>query len=216
MTRPFFQLTKDIEAALARPLPDDAAHQMMSPRPRRGWPEGFHPANVRHAAALLLLFPVAGHAHLVLTVRSETLGRHRGQISLPGGVLEPGETEEQAAVREAHEEIGVDPAEVRTIGRLSPLDIPVSGFRLHPIVAVALHRPTFRPADREVARILEVPLEELLAPGCVAEIERTRDGRIVTAPSFCIGEAQIWGATAMVLAELLVLLGWRADGTGDR
>ena len=74
-------------------------------------------------------------AHIVLTVRADAL-RHGGQVSLPGGVVEPGETFEQAALREAHEEVALPLAPVRVLGALTPLDIPVSGFRLHPIVAV--------------------------------------------------------------------------------
>ncbi len=79
----------------------------MAPRPRRRWPEGSSAAQARPAAGLLLVFPLEGHAHIVLTLRADTLGRHGGQISLPGGVIEPGEAFEHAALREAHEEIAV-------------------------------------------------------------------------------------------------------------
>ena len=120
----------------------------MSPRPPRQWPPGFTPADVRHAAGLILLFPRGSRAHVILTVRADTLGRHSGQISLPGGVIEPGETFEQAALREAHEEIGLALVDLRTLGALTPLDIPVSGFRLHPIVCAVPHRRSLsrRPA----------------------------------------------------------------------
>ena len=96
----------------------------MAPRPRRTWPDGLN--QVRDAAGLVLLFPRAGRAHIVLTVRAETLGRHGGQVSLPGGVIEPGEAFEQAALREAHEEIGIDPAHVRVLGELTPVHVLVS------------------------------------------------------------------------------------------
>jgi 8-oxo-dGTP pyrophosphatase MutT (NUDIX family) len=99
------------------------------------------------------VFPLEGHAHIVLTLRAHTLDRHSGQISLPGGVIEPGEAYEHAALREAHEEIAVAASEVRILGALTPIDIPVSGFRLHPIVGVSDARPAFAPADGEVARI---------------------------------------------------------------
>jgi 8-oxo-dGTP pyrophosphatase MutT (NUDIX family) len=180
----------------------------MAPRPRREWPPGFNPAKIRRAAGLLLLFPVDGSAHLVLTVRSHTLGRHSGQISLPGGVVEPGESFEQAAIREAHEEIGLTPDNIDILGHLTPLDIPVSGFRLHPVVAKRGTRPKLHPADGEVARILSVGVDELLDPSRVMRVRRTHDGRSIDTPAFRVGGDEIWGATAMVLAEFLTLLGW--------
>ena len=204
----FSGLVDDLTVALAKPLPADTAHALMAPRPRRQWPEGWNPAQARPAAGLLLVFPLDGRAHLVLTQRADTLGRHSGQISLPGGVIEPGEAFEHAALREAHEEIAVAAGEVRILGALTPIDIPVSGFRLHPIVGASDARPAFAPADGEVARILDVAVDDLMAPGAVISTTRERDGRRVIAPAFQVAGAEIWGATAMVLAEFLVVLGW--------
>ena len=148
----------------------------------------------------------------VLTLRADTLGRHSGQISLPGGVIEPGEAYEEAALREAHEEIAVAARDVRVLGALTPIDIPVSGFRLHPIVGVSEARPAFAPADGEVARILDVAVDDLMAPGAVVSASRERDGRPVVVPAFRVAGVEIWGATAMVLAEFLVVLGWSRAG----
>jgi 8-oxo-dGTP pyrophosphatase MutT (NUDIX family) len=150
--------------------------------------------------------------HIVLTVRSDSV-RHGGQVSLPGGVVEPGETFEQAALREAHEEVALPLEGVRVIGALTPLDIPVSGFRLHPIVAVTNTRPTLTPADAEVAHILEVGVDDLLDPATLADTARERDGIHYQVPAFHVGGREIWGATAMVLAEFLVLLGWTGRET---
>ena len=204
----FTDVVTRLEAVLRGTLPGAAAQALMSPRPPREWQADFNPARVRQAAGLLLLFPSGPHAHLVLTVRAGTLERHSGQVSLPGGVIDPGETFERAALREAHEEIGLRLEDVQTLGALTPIDIHVSGFRLHPIVAITPSPPALRPSDAEVARILEVPLDRLMDPRCVRWKALTREGRSVTAPAFLVEDVEIWGATAMVLAELLTMLGW--------
>lgn len=209
MTRAFSTLAADLIAALAKPLPGAPAHALMAPQPRRAWPEGVAPENVRDAAGLLLMFPDdTGLARVVLTVRADTLERHSGQVSLPGGVIEPGESYARAALREAHEEIGLEARLVRIIGALTPIDIPVTRFRLHPVVGLSDERPALTPADGEVARILDVGVDDLTAAGCVAQTTRERDGRRIDVPAFCVAGEEIWGATAMVLAEFLSLVGW--------
>jgi 8-oxo-dGTP pyrophosphatase MutT (NUDIX family) len=197
-----------LEAAFRAELPGAAAHALMAPRPRRNWPPGFSIDRIRHAAGLLLLFPIDERPHLVLTVRAHTLDRHGGQVSLPGGVIEPGETYEEAAFREAREEVGLASAGVKRLAVLSPIDIPVSGFRLHPVVAAAFSRPALQPADGEVARILQPSLAQLMDPERIAWRTMTREAGTLEFPVFLAEDADIWGATAMVLAELLAMLGW--------
>jgi 8-oxo-dGTP pyrophosphatase MutT (NUDIX family) len=203
----YAELLVRLPGGFARPLPGSAAHAFMAPRPRGTWPAVRDVPMYRAAAGLLLVFPRNGDAHLVLTVRSQHV-RHSGQVSMPGGVVEPGESNTQAALREAHEEVAFADAEVRVLGELSFVDIPVSGFRLHPVVAASDRPPLLQPSDREVARILEVPVSTLLDPSRIEWRHMTHGATPLVAPAFIVDEAVIWGATAMVLAEFLALLGW--------
>jgi 8-oxo-dGTP pyrophosphatase MutT (NUDIX family) len=201
-----------LRRALNHPLPGAASHDLLVPRPPRPWPPGFDLANIRHAAALLLIVPIEDRAHAVLTVRSAHLARHSGQVALPGGAMDAGETCEQAALREAREEVGLDSSLVQMLGRLSPVDIPVSGFRLHPVLACAAPRPSLRPADGEVERIVDVPLGRLLDRSALTWTGAVRDNQRLDIPCFEIADTTIWGATAMVMAECLTLLGWTPAG----
>jgi 8-oxo-dGTP pyrophosphatase MutT (NUDIX family) len=204
----FDQLISAVTEGLAR-LPGVEAQQRMAPQPRGGWRPGFAPEDARPAAALLLLFPTNGEATMLLTKRASALPHHGGQVSLPGGGVAPGETIEGAALREAEEEVGLVRAAVRVIGRLTPLHIPVSGFVLHPVVGFASARPATTAEAGEVDRIIEVPVALLLDPARHRRTVRVRDGIEFDMPYFDIDGDEVWGATAMVLAEFAAILGMR-------
>ena len=203
-------LVLQLRAALSRPLPGLDAQLRMAPNPRLGWDPKKFPAGAREGAALLLVYPHDGGFHVPLTVRGSALRNHTGQVSLPGGGVDEGESFEETALREAHEEIGLDPAAVQLLGRLTPLHIPVSGFILHPVVGVTDARPVFHPAEWEVARIIEVPVGRLCDSSIVM-----REGRLrqtegepieIDVPFYDIDGEKVWGATAMVLAEFCAIL----------
>lgn len=182
----------------------------MAPEPRLGWDPLKFPEGARDGAALLLVYPHDDTVHVALTVRGSGLRNHTGQVSLPGGRVDAGETIEAAALREAQEEIGVDPAMVEVLGRLTPLHIPVSGFLLHPVAGFTSMRPAFQRAEWEVARIIEAPVSLLSDPAIIKREMRTRtvNGQPidVNVPYYDIDGEKVWGATAMVLAEFCAIL----------
>jgi 8-oxo-dGTP pyrophosphatase MutT (NUDIX family) len=188
-------------------LPGLEAQRRMAPVPRRGWKPGLLPDDARPAAALLALFPDAAGPGFILTKRSSDLPTHRGQVSLPGGAVDPGESLAQAALREAHEEVGIAPAAVEVLGALTPVHIPVSGFVLHPLVGCLRERPTVVAAPGEVSRVIEVPVAELLDPGRHRTVVGVHEGIEFEMPFFDLDGEQVWGATAMVLAEFAAVLG---------
>ena len=207
MASTLYQIEARVRVALADPAPRPDTHTALAPRPRSGWQAGVIPPGARIAAALVLLYPIGQRVHLVLTRRTGTLGQHAGQVSLPGGAVDGAETVETAALREAQEEVGLETADLRVIGRLSALYIPISNYTLHPVVAVSDRRPTLVPAAAEVAHILEVRLDELRDPDRLRCGRRLWGNEPTTVPFFELQGERVWGATAMVLGELLSLLG---------
>ena len=159
------------------------------------------------AAVLVLIYPRQSRPHLVLTRRTSHVAHHQAQISFPGGQMDEGESAIRTALREAAEELNIAPEEVRVLGELTPLYVPPSNYCIYPVVAVAESRPDFRPAPREVAEVIEVPLSHLQDARNIKRENWPLRGMNVMVPFYFFEGHKIWGATAMVLAEFLDLIG---------
>lgn len=207
-----------VERALAKELPGEAAK-------RRFWPRKFpsEPGpddSVSHAAVLVCLFPESddkGPTALPLMERTAVHGDvHSGQISLPGGSFEAGEDAVACALREAHEELGIRPDTLRVLGQLSPHWIPVSGYLVEPVVATCAERPRFIADDREVAAVIQTTIEQLEDPQLRGTFQFERDSRRMEIPCWKLEEGTLWGATAMILAELLAMFEGATGGPAPR
>jgi len=162
----------------------------------------------RAAATLLLVYPVGGELVIPLTVRRDDLPDHPGEISLPGGAVDPGDIDlEATALREAAEEVGLAAEGVRVIGRLDPVWIPVSNFELVPIIATLAVAPTLAPHEAEVVRVIEFPVDQLLADDGITIEEISVREFVLEAGIYRWADARVWGATARTLGMFATVLG---------
>jgi len=167
---------------------------------RHQQPEG------RPAAVLCALFEEAGEAHVILTRRSSNLRSHTGEISFPGGRLDVGEPAVDGALREAREEVGIDPSAIEILGPLSPLVTVRNLVLISPFVGVLAARPTLLPSPAEVERAFDVSLAELVSDGVYREELWRLPGEEWRSISFfeLTGDT-VWGATAWMLCDLLAV-----------
>lgn len=164
---------------------------------------------LRPAAVLVPLFEKDGAAHVLLTRRRSDLRRHAGQISFPGGRVDPGdESTLAAALREAEEEVGLARERVEVLGELSERLVVLTGFRLTPWVGRVPYPYPFAPHPGEVEEILEAPLDLLARPEAHRTETREAFGMRHEVHFYSLGRETVWGATAGVLSELLAI--WRA------
>jgi 8-oxo-dGTP pyrophosphatase MutT (NUDIX family) len=167
-------------------------------------PKGVTP---REAAALLLLFPRSDEIWLPLTVRSSRLTTHKGEVSLPGGGADPEDDGPvQTALREAQEELGIDPQGVEVLGTLTAFYIAPSNNRLTPVVGLSAAEPEMAPDPAEVDAAFVVPLRALLDPATVREEIWQLRGMEMRVPFFALEGYKVWGATALLLSELVAKL----------
>jgi 8-oxo-dGTP pyrophosphatase MutT (NUDIX family) len=195
-----------IEKALSGNLPGEKSHRKMLPDGRKySFPEELR--DIVYSGILLLLFPDGDEIYTCLIRRTASMKHHAGQIGFPGGKMEKTETTPlETALRECHEEIGIDPRNVLILGSLTPLDIPVSRFKIFPYVGWSDHKPVFILNSQEVEKLLFFPLIKDLSASERKYAEVTSAFGTVMAPCFYREGEVIWGASAMILAEFLDLL----------
>ena len=191
-----------LRAELLGSLPGEEAQNRMAPTFRGAFS---HRAKPVPAAVMALLYPSGGKIHLAFIKRNEYDGAHSGQVSFPGGVREPGDQNlKDTALRETREELGVS-GDIEILGTLTELHIPVSNFLVTPYVGWMDHTPAFCPEVSEVQYIIEAPLETLVSPSAKDSEILDRHGQHIEAPFYRVGSEKIWGATAMMLSEVLEL-----------
>ena len=161
--------------------------------------------SAKPAAVLIVLEPREGGWTIPLTVRPQHLPDHPGQISLPGGRLESGETHRQAALREFHEEMGAE-FEGRLAGSLQPVYVFNSNYHVRPFVGIAAAAGRYSPCSYEVERIVHLPVRSVLDPSYHRMAGFSRGPVNWSARVIACGDDQIWGATAVMLGELSALL----------
>jgi 8-oxo-dGTP pyrophosphatase MutT (NUDIX family) len=163
------------------------------------------PADKTVAAVLVPLASVDSELHLLLTRRSHLLSHHRGQVAFPGGRHHPGEDRDLqvTALREAHEEIGLEPADVRLLGVLDDIETVATRFVITPFVGVVPHPYCWRPCQAEVAAIFTVPLRVLQAPDTARQELWDFGGQRIPIDTFPVEGHVIWGATQRITQNLL-------------
>jgi 8-oxo-dGTP pyrophosphatase MutT (NUDIX family) len=204
----FKTITSRLEERLKLPLPGSIAHEKMRATPVGNLNPFFeHKSPPKPGSVLILFYPDDDRVCFPLTKRSDYLGTHGGQVSLPGGKREGTETEIETALRENEEEVGVPRQDIRVLGRLTNFFVIPSNFLVAPIVGMVDKKPKFVLEPVEVVRILKGDLEELVKDDAVQEKEILVARRFqMHAPYFEIDNEIVWGATAMMLNELRMIV----------
>lgn len=196
-----------LKSALSGELPGYRAHLKMLPPGRRLVRDNQDASAVVQSSVLLLVYPEGEQLYICLTKRPTTMKNHPGQISFPGGKVEDDDiSAEAAALREAQEEVGVDPSSFEVLGKLSDLYVEVSKFSIQPFLAWADKKPDFEVNESEVEALILLPLTDFVRLEQVSEVELETITGMLRVKCYPYRNERIWGATAMILTELIELL----------
>ena len=203
-----------IVAFIEKGIPGEKAHEQLLPVKilndrNKKFQQKKNDGSFRDSAVAVLLYPHLGSIFCVLTERQKYNGKHSGQISFPGGKHEKIDINfESTARRETHEEIGFPITKGQLISSLTPLFIPVSNFLVHPYLFFNSERPKLIADEREVQNIIEFDVFDLLSPEIIKikDMQIEAGIRLKNIPYFDIQNKVVWGATAMILSEVKMIL----------
>ena len=201
-----YQFINNLKNRLKKPLPGEKAHSIMRVKHKNPLQNSFNEKKSIPAAVLILLFFNNHKWKFFLTKRTTTVHYHKGQISLPGGVLEKNESLEQTAIRETEEEIGVHPKDINLIGHLTPIYVPVSNFKIFPFLGWLKKKPLLKIQNTEVEKIFSISIEKFILTNTQKFKNDIINGEKVIIPYFDIKNEMVWGATSVILSEFKNLI----------
>ena len=200
------QFIKNLKTRLTHPLPGKKAQSIMMVKSKLPLQDNNDLKNSKHSAVLILLFYKNNTWNFYLTKRTQYVNYHKGQISLPGGVLEGNELLKETALRETEEEIGVKSKDINLIGELTPLYIPVSNFKIFPFIGWLKNKPKIKIQNKEVERIFSISIDEFILDSTQKYKNDILRGNKVEIPYFDINNEIVWGATSVILSEFKKLI----------
>ena len=204
----FQQLIDRLSLRIMLPLPGQVAHAKVSPSKRLQTEDYLNNnPSYKSGCVTILLFPDKEHIRLLLMERSDGNDPHSGQISFPGGKKEMDDQSlEETALRETYEEVGIDPANINLIGKLSDIYIPASNYLVHPFLGYAIAKPETKLNMFEVKTILFPSLDIFLSNDLPKALFQSKLAGLIEAPYYSFEHHKIWGATAMMIRELVEMI----------
>jgi 8-oxo-dGTP pyrophosphatase MutT (NUDIX family) len=202
----FNKFISQLSQRLQNPLPGKDAHAKMASSSKLKLMSEPN-EKTRKSAILILFYPYQDEIYLPLILRPAYDGVHGGQMAFPGGGIEKeDENLNRTALRESQEEIGIKAIDITVLGQMTELFIPPSNFTVLPVIGFISYRPDFYPDAREVDKMFEISLNEIQNPAIISRKIINVRGYDIDAPHYNIQENVVWGATAMMVSELLSLI----------